>query len=74
MNTKVYSLEELESGLREFVTTAPHQFAIKSALITTLGLLKTLRTEIKTGKAVDSDRFAVTLATVLGEPPRQGSS
>ena len=71
---RTYTLEELKHGLEEFTTVSPQQFAIKSALLATLGRMQEMRNQIQTGKNLDNDKFAHDLATVLGEPPKQRRS
>ena len=67
---RVFTLEELSEGLREFTTVSPQQFAIKTSLLETIGRLQTMRNQLQTGKKLDDDKFARDLATVLGEPPQ----
>jgi hypothetical protein len=67
--SRTYTLEELKHGLEEFTTVSPQQFAVKSALLATLGQLQAMRNHLQTGKKLDDDKFACDLATVLGEVP-----
>jgi len=72
--SRTFTLEELKHGLEEFTTVSPQQFAIKSALLETLGRMQSMRNQLQTGRKLDDDKFAYDLATVLGEPPRQRRS
>jgi hypothetical protein len=67
---RTYTLEEQIEGLREVTTSSPHQFAVKTSILETLGRLQSLRNHIQSGKLVDDESFAKCLATALGEPPK----
>jgi hypothetical protein len=71
---RTYTLEELEHGLQGFTTVSPHQFTIKSAILETLGRLKSMRNQLQSPKFVNNDKFAHELATVLGDVTQQRRS
>lgn len=71
---RTYTLEEQIEGLKGMTTTSPQEFAIKNSILESLGRLQTMRNRLQRGEKLNEDKFAVDLATVLGQPPNRQRS